>query len=347
MEGLYGNRAERSAAELSHHFLESSTLTRSHAGKAARYCRLAAEQAEAANAWDDAARHYKDCIAIVSDAEDALGEDDAALLTALGRCYRYAAEWRSAWRSLMQAIGLYRESGDGIGVARATIEAGLIEAPPERLISLVEDALDALGDADSYLKAQLLARRAWLSDDDAAVRAARRARELVKAHGFEGVEASLLFQEGYRAMNEMRHDDARSLYLGAHEKFNAAGVLVGAAEALWYAAVTTLHQGGLDEGEGVFEEALAYALRAHARLYEQTCLLGLAAVALVRCDFERFESLVAEMSGDFWLMVALRAARAEMEGQVEQAVEMAPRLDTPGGITTPATVAVPPSCPEW
>ena len=143
-------------------------MTRGHAGKAARYIRLAAEQAGAANAWDEAARHSENCIAIVSDSDDGLGEDQAALLTAAGRCYKYAAEWRGAWRSLMLAIGLYRERGDGIGVARATIEAGSIYAPQDRLILLVVDALDALGDADSYLEAQLLARRAALSYDEAA-----------------------------------------------------------------------------------------------------------------------------------------------------------------------------------
>ncbi|HET8647309.1 MAG TPA: AAA family ATPase, partial [Vicinamibacteria bacterium] len=50
LERLYSERAERHAAELARHFVESATLTRGHAGKGVRYSKLAAEQAEAATA---------------------------------------------------------------------------------------------------------------------------------------------------------------------------------------------------------------------------------------------------------------------------------------------------------
>ena len=43
------------------------------------------------------------------------------------------------------------------GVARATLEALLIDAPPGRHIQLAKEALEALGDGEPYLEAQLLA----------------------------------------------------------------------------------------------------------------------------------------------------------------------------------------------
>lgn len=119
LEHLYGDHVDRHAAELAHHFVESSTLTRRHAGQAVRYSKMAGEQAEAATAWDEGARHYQNCVSLIEEAEDEFGQDFGGMLTALGRCWRYAAQLRPAWRSLMGAIGLYRQRGDGPGLARA------------------------------------------------------------------------------------------------------------------------------------------------------------------------------------------------------------------------------------
>ena len=53
---------------------------------AVRYLRLAAEQSMAALGYDDAARQYERCLAIIEQAHDAFGEDEAALWAALAMC---------------------------------------------------------------------------------------------------------------------------------------------------------------------------------------------------------------------------------------------------------------------
>src|SRR5262249_46640581 len=54
----------------------------------AAYGALAGAQAEAATAWRDGARHYERCLTLMADLGDDAGGDEAALLTALGRCQR-------------------------------------------------------------------------------------------------------------------------------------------------------------------------------------------------------------------------------------------------------------------
>jgi hypothetical protein len=88
LERRYGDRADERATRLASHFVEAATLSPRHAARAVRYSKLAAQQAEAQSAWDVAARHYEHCLTHVTDGGDALGEDEAGLLTAMGRCAR-------------------------------------------------------------------------------------------------------------------------------------------------------------------------------------------------------------------------------------------------------------------
>jgi len=130
LEKRWGGRvAEERASRLAQHFVDAATLTPRHAEKAVRYSKLAAEQAEAATAWNEAARHYESCLGLIAASGTGLGEDEASLLVAAGRCFRYDAQYRAAWRSLMRATALFRDRGDGVGMARAALEASEIWAP--------------------------------------------------------------------------------------------------------------------------------------------------------------------------------------------------------------------------
>ena len=132
LERRFGDDADARAPRLAQHFLESATLNREHAARALRYSRLAGEQAEAQTAWAEAARHYQACVTLVEESGDGLGEDEAALLTALGRCQGLEAEYRLAWRHLLTAVDLYRERGDWAGQARAVVAAvRVVHAGPQ------------------------------------------------------------------------------------------------------------------------------------------------------------------------------------------------------------------------
>ena len=65
LEPLAGARVERFVAPLAHRFMESSLLDHTQAEKAAHYCKRAAERAERESAWEEAARHYEDCLSVV------------------------------------------------------------------------------------------------------------------------------------------------------------------------------------------------------------------------------------------------------------------------------------------
>jgi predicted ATPase len=163
LEERWGERADERATRLAQHFVESATLSERHAVKAMRYSKLAAEQAEAQAAWAEVARHYEHCLTLLAGTETELDEDEAALLTALGTCHRNAFAMREAWRRLMRARTLYQQRGDGAGLARATLEALRIGAPPDRLIAMVQEALEAIGEDEPYLEAMLAARASTTS----------------------------------------------------------------------------------------------------------------------------------------------------------------------------------------
>ena len=129
----YGDRATERAARIVHHYAESAAMHRDHAEHAVRYSLLAGEQAEARLGWADAVRHYQRAVVLLDDRSDIRGQvDHAALLTALGVSASNAAETRIAWRVLMRAIDEYREPGDAIGQARATLPALTGFVPPDR-----------------------------------------------------------------------------------------------------------------------------------------------------------------------------------------------------------------------
>ena len=94
--------------------------------------REAAEAAEAATRWQAAVEHYEDALGLIDQSPDVAAADDAALLTALGRCYWSLSEARTAWRTLRRAISLYRERRDGDGQAHAPMRGPRRTRPPLR-----------------------------------------------------------------------------------------------------------------------------------------------------------------------------------------------------------------------
>ncbi len=336
LERRYGPRADERATRLALHFVEAATLSPRHAAKAVRYSKLAAQQAEAQSAWDVAARHYEHCLTHASDAGDALGEDEAELLTALGRCARDGGQPRPAWRALMRALTLYRQRGDGIGFARAYLEADLVGAPVERRVPLLMEAIELLGDSDPYLEARLLSvapfhgRRFGSEEEIEAAR--RRASELVAAHGFEDVEATLLNADAMRAWRDGEVARAIELWRDTFERRARLGLVRLAASTAWATSLRILSTGSLDEGRVAAEQALAYAQAHHIRFFEENTAGFLLAAMLARCDFAGFDALAAERASDAsWVVPALRAARAEMAGDLDAAVALLPDPAAAGG----------------
>ena len=225
LEARYGERAEEHASRLAQHFVESATLTLAHAQKAARYSRLAGEQAEAMAAWAEGARHYEQCLGFVSESEDGLGQDEAALLHALARNLFHAGDLRRAHSYFEEAFERYRERGEGVDAASVAVAA---MARPglwlrEQGIAFAERALETLAGADPRLEALLLLARAASDTDPASWEAAARAAELAERHDLEDVGALLDERGGRLAFEELRLEEAVALAQRAFESHISRG----------------------------------------------------------------------------------------------------------------------------
>jgi class 3 adenylate cyclase len=336
MERRYGAHADERASRLALHFVEAAMVTPRHAAKAVHYSKLAALQAEAQFAWDEAAQQYERCLTLVSEAEDRLGEDEAGLLTALGRCARDDGQYRPAWRALMRALTLYRQRGDGVGFARAYLEADLVPAPPERKVPMLREAIELLGAGDSHLEAQLLSLAPFMGrrfgSEEQVEAARRRASELVAEHGFADVEATLVNVESMLAWRNGEVARGIELLGEVFERRARLGLVRLAAGNAWLASIRILAPGSLDEGRAAAEKALAYAQAHHMRFQEENSAALLLALLLVRCDFAGFDALAAERASDAsWVVTALRATRAEIAGDLDAALALLPEPAAAGG----------------
>jgi class 3 adenylate cyclase len=337
LERRWGARAEERASRLAPHFVEAAMVTPRHAEKAVRYSKLAAQQSEALFAWGEAVRHYEACLALVSEAAPEESKDEAELLSALGVCARNDGDYRDAWRALMRSITVFGQREDAAGMARATLEALRIDAPPDRQAQIANDALEALGSGDPHLEAQLLAAMCnpllanQLSAEEAA-RVRERAEDLVRQHGFKDVEAQIQFCDGNRANIKGDFEEAAGLFAEAYIQFAADGQVRDAAIAKQYWAFNLFLMGDLERAQLAVLESLAYASQHHISFVEMVTSDFLAAIQLARCDFESFDALSAERGANAgYLLALMRASRAEMAGELEDAMSLLPEPRIAGG----------------
>lgn len=167
--------ADLRPAEVAFHLLES--LPVGDAAAAVVWAERAADQAMAQLAWEQAADLYGKAIdvAAASDADPTLR---GRFLLARARAQARAYEVDGARRSLMASAALARTTGDGAALAQAALTmegfGDFVWNPTFR--ALCEEALRALPEGDSALRARLLAQLVgvdvWRPDPDADERSA-------------------------------------------------------------------------------------------------------------------------------------------------------------------------------
>jgi tetratricopeptide (TPR) repeat protein len=284
-----------------------------------------ARAAEAATDWPRAAEAYERALSLV-DASDTTHQ--AELLTALGRCYRYMAEARPAWRSFMRAITLYREADNAAGVAQATDEALWVWCPPERRRQLAEDALATLphGVRDD-LRASLLLRLERRDE----------AEELAAAHDLPEVGAVFSMWDAWDALRDgATLESLLPRWRAAHETFASLGMYEGAADALRDPGFNVLARGNLDEGERLAREAWDYARSVNLRFAAQLAGFDVAGVAFCREQYDRCLAIVDELPGDLDFRGDIyRAHVASVRGDHERAMALMPSPDRAGGAPGP------------
>ena len=295
--------------------------------------RKAAEAAEDATQWRDAVREYEECLSLVAGEPVGAGQDQAALLTALGRCYWNLSEARTAWRTLRRAISLYQERGDGAGQARATVEVLRIWGPPERHRTMAEDALQALGDGDPYLQARLLLDLGWT--EEGADERYDQAIALAEQHGFEDVLASRVQRQAWQAISDGRLEDSVALFNDAHETYARLRVYHVAGGMLRGAGFSLLEMGLLDQGYEFARRSFEYAVGVNLLFSAQLALMDMAGVLFARGEFDACEELLASSPGESDFRGDLyRMWMAEARGDVDRALQLLVDPERGGNIPT-------------
>ena len=318
LEEAFGDDLEPHLAELAHHFSRSAPL--GDAARAVEYAARAGDHAAALLAYEDAARHYAHALHRLAMLQDAGGDRRCSLLLRLGDVQWRAGDTEQARRSFEQATAVAGRLGVAETLAHAAL--GYVTAGgPVRLglggliltgrfgeettgIRLLEQALAALPEGDSPLRAQVLARLATelYPTDQADRQAALSEQAVAMARRLGDPEALLVALHG-------RHWAAM-----APDRIDLR--LANAAEMLEVAAT-------------VGDEEMAFLAR-HARLHD---FLELCEVGRVDEELEAMARTADCIRQPFyrWHMTSMRAMRALLDGRLDEAERLAlGTLEIPG-----------------
>ena len=188
LEAVYAADPGPHLAELAHHLVEAAPGSEETAAKAVQMATLAGRRALEVLAWEDAAELFERALAALELTERPGPQQRCELLLAVGEARMAASDVPAARIAYQQAGELARRIGSPEALARAGLGLGSeftsgIVDPAQ--VGLLEEALTALGEADSPQRARVLAglaralvstpqveRRLALSED--AVQMARR-----------------------------------------------------------------------------------------------------------------------------------------------------------------------------
>lgn len=158
MEGLYGVYPDPRLGQLARHFFEAAQA--GDVGKAVGYCQRAGAQAVALLAYEDAGRYYEMAIQALELREAVDQGQLCELLLGLGEARRKSGEYSLAMETFQRAADLAAKRGSpeilaqaALGFEEASWRPGL---PGEPAVRLLRNALSALGDEDSALRARTL-----------------------------------------------------------------------------------------------------------------------------------------------------------------------------------------------
>jgi eukaryotic-like serine/threonine-protein kinase len=324
LEKRWGDRADERASRLAEHFVEASTLAPRYAEKAVHYAKLAAEQAEAQTAWDDAVNWYQRCLALLTGSADDPLVDKAELLTALGMAQRDAGltadQTAEPLETFTQAKALYLARNDAIGFARVTVEAvmGRDERAAERW-PIVSEALTMLGDQAPELEARLLAHSLKGDWSERAEARAARAWELADLYQLHDVKAIILGRRGARLYLDHRLAEGSAAYREAAAEWRKADRRGGTATAAFFLqwSVIAVHS-DLDRAIVSLQEPLDEARRTHERLAEYIVFNTLLAFHRSRGESEEAVRLLEAMRFPT-LQTYVEASWAECGGDLERA----------------------------
>jgi len=162
LETVYRDRLDPHLSQLAHHFANAQRFDDDD--RAIRYARRAGDRAAGMLAFEEAARLYSTALRAETrrPVDAALRAD---LLLALGDAWARAGEADDSKHAFLEAAAVGRAASRADVVAHAALGFGgrflwPRAASDRRLVPILEDAVEALGEDDSRLRVQVLARLA-------------------------------------------------------------------------------------------------------------------------------------------------------------------------------------------
>ena len=162
LEQQHARDPEPPLGELAYHFIEAAEP--GAAAKAVDYSARAARRALAALAYEEAVSHFERALDALALSESADPPTHCELMLGLGESHAKASEFDQSRLAFLAAADLARTAGLGehlaraaLGLARGWVEQGTADPA---VISILEEALAALPDAATALRARLLGRLA-------------------------------------------------------------------------------------------------------------------------------------------------------------------------------------------
>jgi DNA-binding CsgD family transcriptional regulator len=302
LEAVYAADPGPHLAELAHHFVEAAPASQELVARAVQTATLAGRHALELLAWEEAAGLFERALAALDLAERPDPQQRCQLLLDLGEARMAASEVPAARAAYQQAGELARRTGApellaqaglGLGLEFTTVTVDLVE------VGLLEDALVALGEADSPLRARVLARLAralvWTPQADRRLRLSEQAVQMARRLGDPATLAAVLYDHHLAIWGSERAEVAG-------ERLAVATEVVQLAERL---------------------EDRAMALR--GRGLRRTDLLELGDLAGFDADLAAAEQTAQQLRQlhYHWQLPLARATRALLAGRFAEAEEQA------------------------
>jgi eukaryotic-like serine/threonine-protein kinase len=282
-------------AEIAYHYCQSASPA--DAEIAADYSRRAARAAERQLAYEEAAQHLRNAIealALKPGGDEAL---EAELMCELGEAQARTGDFAEARKTCLKAIELARRLNRPEPFARAAVTAGRGVSnsgeTDHELVRLLNEALERLGDKDSPLRGQALARlgiELYWADRERSVALCQEAVEIAR-----------------------RLDDPHTLIV-----------------ALWGRHLSLRNPDSLEQRLADGREAIAVAERAgerdfalEARFYRVTDLVEAGDITGADLGLRDYLVAEAELKDRFKRGFLLQGMRALMDGQLAEAASLA------------------------
>ena len=282
-------------AEIAYHYCQSASPA--DAEIAADYSRQAARAAERQLAYEEAAQHLRnaiDALALKPGGDEAL---EAELMCELGEAQARTGDLAEARKTCLKAVELARRLNQPEPFARAAVTAGRGVSnsgeTDHELVRLLNEALERLGDKDSPLRGQALARlgiELYWADRERSVALCQEAVEIAR-----------------------RLNDPHTLIV-----------------ALWGRHLSLRNPDSLEQRLADGREAIAVAERAgerdfalEARFYRVTDLVEAGDITGADLGLRDYLVAEAELKDRFKRGFLLQGMRALMDGQLAEAASLA------------------------